>query len=231
VAGNGSTGAPGFDTSSWQSPADGSKSEFYITPTAIFGHSVTVGDIASMSYWTNKPGGTSDWTLYIYTAFEGSGDTGSFYHSRLNAEPYITGTPAVDDPDNTWVEWSTDGGDTNPLEFYDVARDGGNFGSIGNDPTLAQLQNFGNAYSWSGGSTNNYNSEDVSYFSLQTGSAWAGDFSGLVDGLTITLKNGDTANINLEAAPEPGTWALAGFAGLAILTVGKKKRRALTKTT
>jgi hypothetical protein len=224
VGGNGLTAAPGFDSGSWQAAAPGasSKSESYFDATALFGYAVTVGDIASISYWTDKPGnsGSPDWSLYIYTD-KVAGDS-SFYNSRLTAEPYLTNTPSANDPANTWTQWSTSGGTTNALTFYDSARDGGVQGTY-SDPTLAGIQNGGNAYAWSGGSSNNYNTEDVLYFSVQTGSAWAYGFNGLVDGLTVNLKNGDSAAINFEATPEPGTLFLGGLGGLGLLVAAKRR--------
>lgn len=153
----------------------------------MFGYSVTVGDIASVSYWTNKPGDSStpDWSLYIYTVKQ-TGDT-HFYHSRLTAEPYLTSTPSIDDPANAWAEWSTGGGATNTLQFYDLNRNG-NVNYALDNPTLAQIQNGGGSYTWAGtGMTNNYNPEVVEYFSLQTAMSWGYGFNGLVDGLTINL--------------------------------------------
>ena len=141
VNGNTGTSAPGFGSGSFPAPGVGGKSEVYISMNSLFGHDVTIGNIASISFWTNKPGdaGDPDWTLLLYTAKTGTDDTGSFYHSRLNSEPYFTQTPSASDPSNTWHQWSTDG--PNPLLFYDQPRSG-NFGTY-SDPTLAQLQSGG----------------------------------------------------------------------------------------
>lgn len=172
VVGDSSTSAPGFGTGSWQAAATGStpdnKSEFYITPSALFGHDVLVGDIASISYWTNKPGnsGSVDWSLTIYTDLTGTNDTGSFYHSRLTSEPYFTQTSAASDPSNTWHKWSTND-PTNPMLFYDQARSGA-YGTY-LDPTLAGIQSGGGTWSNNGAPINNYSPETVKYFSLQTG--------------------------------------------------------------
>src|SRR5437763_16836073 len=62
--------SPGFASGSFAS--DGvAKTDMYFTPLSLFGHSVNIGDVASMSYWTKK--GTThsvnvvDWFLNIYT--------------------------------------------------------------------------------------------------------------------------------------------------------------------
>lgn len=222
VSGNTTTSAPGFGSSSWQQTAN-TKGELYIGASSLFTGNVTVGDIASISYWTNKPGnaGAPDWTLLLYTAKTGTGDSGTWFKSRLNAEPYFTNST---DPANTWHQWSTND-PTNPLLFFDQPRSG-NFGTY-NDPTLAEIQN------GQGVGGHDYNSEVISLFSLQTGSAWASGFTGLVDGLTITLKNDSLAtaidgsrivNVNLEAVPEPSTLAIAGLGVLGFLGYGWKRR-------
>ncbi len=49
------------------------KAELYFTPANLFGHAVTLGGIARMSYWTKK--GTThvvdvqDWLLAVYTPY------------------------------------------------------------------------------------------------------------------------------------------------------------------
>jgi hypothetical protein len=85
VVGNSSTSAPGFGAGSWQAPGSG-KSELYIASSSLFSQAVTIGDIASISYWTNK--GTTaadpDWTLLLYTKPENDGsDSASWYRTRL----------------------------------------------------------------------------------------------------------------------------------------------------
>ena len=216
VAGNNSTAAPGFGSSSFQAAAitSGQKSEVYIPVSSLFASPVTIGDIQSISYWTNK--GTTaadpDWTLLLYTKPTGTGDSASWYKSRLNSEPYFTGTPSV--TANTWHQWSTNDS-TNPMRFYDQPR-GGNFGTY-TDPTLSDLK-AGNV-TWANSTTHDYSAEQLNLISLQTGSAWAPGFTGLVDGVTVTLTNGDVGYVNL--VPAPGAVALAGLAGL----VGLRRRR------
>jgi hypothetical protein len=71
-----------------------------------------------------------------------------------------------------------------------------------------------------------YGSDTISLFSLQTGSAWSNGFTGLVDGVTITLKNGDVGRINLEAVPAPASvvGGLALLGGLGLVSALKRVR-------
>jgi len=233
VSANTSTSAPGFASSSWQQSGN-TKAELYIGAGSLFTGAVKIKDIASISYWTNKPGGAGDpdWTLLLYTAKTATDNSGTWYKSRLNAEPYFTQTPTGSDPANTWHQWSSND-PSNALRFYDQPR-GGAYGTYV-DPKLAQLQTGPVIWSVSGVS-HDYSSEVISTFSLQTGSAWANGFAGLVDGLTITLNDDSSAtaldgsrtvNINLEAlaaVPEPSTLAIAGLGALGFLGYGLKRR-------
>ncbi len=225
IAGNGSTGAPGFSSGSFKE-AGATKGELYVTPSALFGHAVRFSDIASVSYWTNKPGTSSDvdWAFYFYTNKTGTGDTGSFYHTRLVSEPLYSNAAPV--AANTWHQWSSGG--TEAMRFYDSARDSGIQGTS-SDPTLATLE--GGPFTWSAsGTTVDYRNELIQYFSLQTGSAWSAGFLGLVDGLTITLVSGEVGRVNLEASaaaavPEPESLALFGLGVVGMLAALHRKSR------
>jgi hypothetical protein len=201
VVGNTTESAPGFSNGSWQ--ATGVKSNFYVSPQALFGHDVFVKDVASMSYWTNQYNysGGANWSLYIYTytVNSGAGDAASWFRSRLFAVP---GAGAPD-----WDRWTTAG-----LDFVDTKRGGGSSTSNLLWSSITQ-----GTVTLMNGSTWDYSKEKIQNFSLQTDSA-ATTFTGLVDGLTITLQDGETASVNFET-PEPGTWGLMamglGLAGLA----------------
>jgi hypothetical protein len=226
AAGNTSTGAPGFGSSSFSQNGD-TKGELYISAASLFGHSVTVGDIASVSYWTDKPGASDsvDWSFYLYTALQATGNTGSFYHTRLTSEPLYSGAATV--PANTWHEWTSGG--AAPMRFYDSARDNGIQGTT-SDPTLADIES--GAFTWSAsGTTVDYRDELINFFSLQTGSAWSAGFLGLVDGLTITLTDGEVGTVDLAAdpsattVPEPESIALLGLGMLGALAARRRNKR------
>jgi hypothetical protein len=218
VVGNMTTASPG-PNGSFQADAasGGGKSQIYVDPSLLFGHSITIGDIASMSYFTNK-GGTGadpDWTLLLYTKPTGSSDTASWYHARLNSEPYFTQSTVAS---NTWHQWSTND-PTNPLRFYDAARSG-TFGTY-TDPTLSQIQS--GTISWT---SDSYATQTVELLSFQTGSAWASGFTGLLDGFNITLTDATTGDINFEAVPLPSS-AWAGILLLGGLAAFKLRRKAI----
>jgi len=224
VAGVQGNFAPGYDSGSWTWNMAGAdpKAEVYIDPASLFNGTVTVGDIASISYFTNKPTTPSnvDWSFYIYTQQTGVGDTGSFYHSRLISEPYLSPNGASYTP-NAWTQWNSN--TTTGLRVYDTARDGGIQGTP-SDPFLGNAFNGAITYP-TNGATVNYTGEAVKYFSLQTGTPWtaADAFNGLVDGLVITLKNGDEGIVNFEAVPEPSTWVMGAMITAALVAEGIRR--------
>ena len=209
VVGNRTSFAPGFFSGSWQANGGATKQELYLPSITLFPGfpgGVKISDIASISYWTNKAGTVAnpDWYLLIYTVKTGVGDTGSFYHSRLNTEPAYTGTPLANAPPGAWHQWATDDA-AFPLKFFDTNRNGMIFGGIPTDPTLATIQAGPITWGPPGLVTpTDYRPEVVLFFSLQTGSCCALGFTGMVDGLTITLKSGQVARVNLEALPLDG---------------------------
>jgi hypothetical protein len=114
--------------------------------------------------------------------------------------------------------------------FYDSNRNGGVFGTY-SDPTLGILQ--AGLFTWPNNTSNDYSNEIVSLFSLQTGSAWANGFTGQVDGLRITLNNGDVGIVNFEAqlpvaeVPEPASLAVWSLIAAAGSVYGWRKRAAM----
>ncbi len=181
--------------------SDGSgKSEIYLTPVALFGRDVTLGEISSITYWT-KTGSTHaadprDWYLAIYTQpYAGQAVSGNWYGARIGAEPYFSAN--LSDPANTWNQWST-GGATNTLRFFEstAGATGANFGAY-TDPGWATFLG-GNSLLGPGGGGASYAGMGLLYFTLQTGSAWADGFTGQLDGLRIELTDGSVATVNFE---------------------------------
>ena len=190
--------APGFPGGSFQAAAMAplAKTELYFDPTALFGRTIRVGEVKSMSYWT-KTGSTHaadprDWFLAIYTKpFAGDVSTPGWYGSRFGSEPYFSVNLA--DPANTWNEWTT-GGANNQLRFFEstAGAPGASFGAY-TDPIWLDFLG-GNSL----GTTVPRRNQEVLFLSIQTGSAWANGFDGQLDGLTIELANGSVATINFE---------------------------------
>lgn len=198
--------APGFPSGSFAStggPATvclsggaTTKTDMYFTPANLFaGRSVTLGDIASITYWTKK-GATHivdprDWYLVIYTK-RYAGQLGvSFYGIRVNTEPYFSVN--LIDPANAWNKWTT-GGPNNQLRFFESTY--GYFGSY-TDPNYSSLI-AGTSLPGSRGPGVPYASQPILFFSLQTASTWAAGFTGQVDGLRIQLTDASVATVNFE---------------------------------
>jgi hypothetical protein len=210
---------PGFGPSSFLQPS-GDKTDMYFTPELLFGgREVLVSEVASMSFYTNKPTGptTEDWFFIVYTkpfandVFTVPVNTAVtarswFYGSRFHA--LVDLSQNLNAPANTWNQWSTSAG-TNQLTFAEstavnspnsgiYAPSGATFGVAGTnkiwtdfiaDPTLLT----GTAVP-APGPTVLRSSQTISEFSLQTSSG--STFTGGVDGLVITLTDGSVASLN-----------------------------------
>jgi len=193
--------APGFPSGSFASNGI-AKTDMYFTPDALFLREVTLGEVASMSYWTKK-GNThvvdpADWFLAIYTKpYAGDASSATWYGDRIGTEPYFSIN--LDDPVDEWNQWTT-GGPDNQLRFFEstAGAPGANFGSY-TDPDWATFV-AGNALSG-----DPYAGHEILYFSVQTGSAWAAGFTGQVDGLRIELTDGSVATINFENPTPPAS--------------------------
>jgi hypothetical protein len=192
------TAPAGFGPDAWQGPATG-KSNWHARYQAdgdalsiLFpadAATLTLRDIASISYNTYRPGGVAagrDWWIQIYTRTGYADDQAGWYGRRfINNYNDHTETDA-------WTEYSTGSG----MTFN--ANDGLPTGEM----DLATLQT-------------NYGDRLVEMISIQTDSGWDG-FDGYIDGLVIELTNGNIGRVNLTAIPEPATIALMaiGLAGL-----------------
>lgn len=176
--------APNWGNGSWQGPVEG-KSNYHLMWNGdlqtLFGfdHYLTVGDLQSLDFWTKS--NDYEWWITIYTKPQGDGlDSASWYDSRLHAHP--------GNSNGVWTNWNTN--NAGELEFYDSKR-----GFIGNK-ALSEISSgeviFGEAQ------IHDYSGEEILMITLQSDSAWDG-FNGLVDGLTILLKNGQKGEVDLEA--------------------------------
>jgi len=196
----------GYGPDSWQGPATG-KSNWharYIADgnalSALFPEdaaSMTIADLAEISYFTKRPAGTEagrDWWVQIYTRPSGSGDKSSWYHDRF-INNYNDHANIGD-----WTEYSTDGGE---MTF---ASNG--WGVIG-ESTLSELIAVAG-------------DQQVEMISVQTNSGWDG-FDGYIDGLEITLTNGNVGQVNF--VPEPGTLTLMGVFGLLGMVAMRRRGR------
>jgi len=171
----------GFGDDSWQGPFAG-KSNWHARfdadgdyLTALFpddAATLTIGDLASISYFTKRPTGTvatRDWWIQIYTRPTGSGDKTSWYHDRF-INNYATHAET-----DAWTQYSTDGG---AMTFHSNGLGGGG------EMTLAEL-------------ITAHGSDLIEMISVQTDSAWGG-FDGYIDGLVVTLTNGNVGRVNFE---------------------------------
>ncbi len=206
--------APGFGSSSWAAPGVPT-TKIYFSPTTLFSNltsALTLGDIASISYFTDNGGvshivNQTDWYLQIYTT-NLLNDNSHFYDHRVTTEPYF----AKNLSDGLgFNKFTSAAGPTNELRFFDAI--GGYFGSY-TDGSLQDIQvPLGNQY--------------IKLFSLGIGSASATGFTGKLDGLTVTLKNGNVGTVNFEGptvAPLPSTaWMGMSLFGLLGMAYGARR--------
>lgn len=168
--------------------------------------SMTIDDIASISYYTNRPDGTpagQDWAVFIYTRPDGSNDKSSWYGYRfVNNYGEHTETDA-------WTQYSTSSTSA-PMTFTDNA---GNAGSFSGQNLDYLKDNFGSEY--------------VEMISIQTMSNYNG-FDGYMDGLEITLTSGSVGQVNFEPVPLPPSafMLLTGVMGVGGFGVWRKRRGA-----
>ncbi len=192
--------APSFGSGSLASNGT-AKTDMYFTPESLFGgREVSLGDVASISYWTKKgtthTASAADWFLNIYTKpYLSDVSTPTWYGDRIGAEPYFSSS--LTETANTWIQWSTDGL-TNKLRFFESTQGapGATFGSY-SDPDWSTLL-LGNALSGQA-----YSTRTILSFSIQTASGWAAGFIGKVDGLQIVLTDGSVATVNFEPDATP----------------------------
>ncbi|HRP61744.1 MAG TPA: cohesin domain-containing protein [Phycisphaerales bacterium] len=174
-----------------------------LSPMDLFGRDdVRVDELASVSYYTKKAGaaGSVDWFFQFYTKPYAGSPGSTWYGHRINAEPYFS--QSLNAPANQWNQWQTDNGPDNRLRFYDSSNN--YFGGY-SDPFLDSLA--GMTYpipAWNLNSAyNDLGPQEIMYFNLGLGTAWAGGFLGQIDGIRIELTDGSVAYVNLENFPAP----------------------------
>jgi hypothetical protein len=200
----------------WQ--ANGAaKSSVWLGAETALGREFKVSEIAGFEWHTKTDVVDNyDWYMTIYTKADGVNDDSGWYGRRLTIENLYALN--YNEPLNTWNKWST-GGDSgnNAVTFYDGNRTNTGFY---NGPTLTDIQD--PSFTWADYATSgsaaaiNYADEKVLDFVFETGSAWAAQYTGLIDGVTITLTTGETVTYDLEVIPEPVTLTLLGLGGLAV---------------
>ena len=193
----------GFGPDSWQGPATG-KTNWHARYLAdgdalsdLFpddAATMTIADLDEISYSTKRPSGIPagrDWWVQIYTRPTGTVDKSSWYHDRF-INNYSSHT-ALD----AWTQYSTSTG----MTFHSNG-----WGVIG-ESTLAEL------IAAAG-------SQEIEMISVQTDSGWDG-FDGYMDGLEITLTNGNIGEVDF--VPEPATMCMLGLGALGLT---RRKRKA-----
>ncbi len=167
----------GFGPDSWQGPLVGKTNwharylngfDFLSDLLPGDAATLTVADLASISYFTKRPTGTPagrDWWIQVYTRTTGSGDNASWYHDRF-INNYASHT-SID----AWTQYSTSGAMT--------------FQSNGLGGPVMDLPTF----------IANHGSELIEMISVQTNSGWNG-FDGYIDGLEVTLTDGKVGRVN-----------------------------------
>jgi hypothetical protein len=219
ASGTTSTNAKAFTGGgSWYELYPSAKLTMYIDPVTQLGGTFTIDDIQSITYHTlndgTNPSGVDFYTVLYTTPGSGTACTGSWYCSRLNAEPYLANSYSAPVA-NVWNTWTTNVG-TNQLTFFDSANCG-SFGFFG-APTLQDLKT--GPINWSSYGAGNcpspaanpidYGSEPILYISFQTGSGWTA-FEGYLDAITIETTT-NTYVIDLESLTNV-VWVDDGWVG------------------
>lgn len=203
--------APGFGDSAWYSDVDGTDAGRTYTALRIyvpglFGHEVTVADLADISYYTNWVGGDIDWRVNIYTLQEVSTDPGWYdYRISLNS-------PSSGEGDGDWDYWSA----ADNLGVYSVRTGGAT-----------------ETYSWTWDSVGEgaLGDEQVMFIDIIAGAnSPRYESYSYLDGVTIALvphSPAEFVEINLEAppVPEPASMAVLGLGLLGLAGRRYLKRR------
>ncbi|MFW6311129.1 MAG: hypothetical protein ACOC1K_02720 [Nanoarchaeota archaeon] len=203
------------------------KFSLWLAPSTLFGKSITIDDIESISYQTYKETEQSGLNFYINIYTEG--DINGWYDYRLTLEPMYSKN--FNDITGAWNEWNTASSD-NQLTIYDAPTTG-IYGWY-YPATLAEIQagpiNWNDYISSAPTTSIDYGPSIIKYLVVDTGSAWSDDFKANVDAITITLKDGSSETIDLEAessnqeVPEFGViGGLIALAGAGLFVYKRRK--------
>jgi uncharacterized protein YfaP (DUF2135 family) len=199
------SGAPaGYGNSSFYASVDNADSNpdnryrtLRIGMRTLFGRNIAIGELATVSYYTNKPAAQTamDWRLAVYTTagdlasdpgelVQGPGDGAKWYRSRLQAQPHQAAN--LNAPADQWNQWSTSAG-TNQLIFYEAT-------GVRNNSNMAWADILAGSTSW------NYSSEEIMMIDIGVGTKSTSSFmtgESRLDGVRIELTTGEIADIDL----------------------------------
>lgn len=174
----------------------------------------TLGELTSLGYdWYRDSSSTNSAGQHpvLRVLVDADGDLGTTGdRGGLVFELAYNGTATV--TTDTWV--------TEDLFSYN-SGDGANLWTFGAGMTFAQEGYGNNIAEWVTGAGTIDGDSAVIGFSMGVGSGW-GPFEGAVDNLVVGF-NGSETTYNFEVVPEPGSIALLGLGGLALI---RRRRRA-----
>lgn len=165
----------------------------------------TIGELASIQVHTRRELEVSpDLTMVLFTtpSAEAEANTASWYQSRLHSP--LEQALELDAPVGQWNAFSTDEG-TNQLAFWDYRNSNVNNGiqPEGRQFTLAEMQ-AGEIQPEGVDEARDYRDQTVKFLTFMTYSGTQ-EHDVSIDGITITLKDGRTATIDLEGEAEEPT--------------------------
>jgi len=194
----------GWDEGSWQAnvavgaPSGMNFTSITLSTMDLFGRDdVRVEELASVRYLTKKDGpeGAVDWFFQFYTKPYMGSPGATWYGHRINAEPYFS--QSLNAPGGQWNHWVSEASTDNRLRFYDSSNN--YFGSY-TDPFLEDLATL--TYPIPAWNLNDpylpLGPQEIAYLNFGLGTAWAGGFTGRIDGIRIELTDGSVATVNLE---------------------------------